>query len=232
LDFIDRKGISNFVFSSSCTVYGNPNLIPVSEKEPTKFSNSPYGNTKRWAEEIIQEFASCKPHLRAVLLRYFNPVGADDSGIIGELPIGIPSNLMPYITQTAIGIRKYLNIYGTNYETKDGTAIRDYIHVSDLARAHVCVIEHTKKMANTCEVFNVGTGQGISVLEMVEVFQEVNKLKLNFRFTDRREGDLGQIWADTSKAQEVLHWKSEYDLETMVQSAWRWQRYVTKNKLV
>jgi len=230
MQFAEDRGIHKIVFSSSCTVYGKPLQIPVSEGELTKLSDSPYGNTKKWAEEILQEYARLKVSMRIVLLRYFNPVGADQSGLMGELPRGIPSNLMPYITQTAAGLRDYLRIYGNDYSTSDGTAIRDYIHVSDLAAAHISALEYAEKMIHGSEIFNIGTGNGYSVLEMIETFQEINRVKLDYRFAPRRDGDLEQIWADPSKALVELNWKAKYTLNDMVSSAWSWQQNLMQEK--
>lgn len=229
LRLIDKKGIRSFVFSSSCTVYGVPNHVPISENEPVKVSLSPYGNTKKWGEEIIVDFHKALGRMNSVLLRYFNPVGAHESGIIGELPHGVPSNLMPFITQTAIGIRDSLKVFGGDYDTPDGTAIRDYIHVVDLANAHVKSLEYlNNQQLGHLDIFNVGTGEGTSVKEIIEVFQETNKLELNWSIAPRRQGDIPYIWADNSRIIKVLDWEPIFSLRDMVRSSWKWQNELTR----
>jgi len=217
--------ISNFIFSSSCTVYGQADELPITENAPVKPAESPYGNTKQIGEEIIRE--SCKAdHLNAISLRYFNPIGAHDSAKIGELPLGVPQNLIPYITQTAAGLREELSVFGDDYPTQDGTAIRDYIHVVDLAKAHIAALERliNNKNKTNYEVFNVGTGTGSSVLEIVKVFEETNNLKLNYKIVNRREGDIIAAYADTTLANQELGWKAEKTLEEALASAWKWQQ--------
>lgn len=224
--------VSNLVFSSSCTVYGNPDLLPVGENAPVKKALSPYGNTKQIAEEIIDD--QCKvSSFRAILLRYFNPIGAHESALIGEQPLGVPNNLMPYITQTAMGIRDHLNVFGSDYHTPDGTAIRDYIHVVDLAKAHVIALERMLKgeMKEQREIFNLGTGTGYSVLDVIRSFERVTGMKIPYRIMDRRPGDVEQVWADPKKANEVLGWKAMRTLDEMTLSAWKWEQVVSrKNK--
>tara|TARA_B110000438_G_scaffold113056_1_gene110895 strand:+ start:417 stop:1433 length:1017 start_codon:yes stop_codon:yes gene_type:complete len=217
--------IQNIVFSSSCTVYGKPDNLPVSEETPLPQSNSPYGNTKKISEEIIQDVVK-ETLVKAINLRYFNPIGAHDSALIGELPTGAPTNLLPFITQTAIGEHNHLKIYGNNYKTPDGTAIRDYIHVVDVAKAHVIAIERmiNKKMKLSLETFNLGTGLGFSVLEVINTFEKISGLKLNYKYVDRREGDIDKIWADSRLSNNILGWKAEYNLEDMVRSAWKWEQ--------
>lgn len=223
-----EKYKSNIVFSSSCTVYGEPQTLPIYEDSEIVSPASPYGNTKKICEEILQDF-SVNSTIKIVSLRYFNPVGAHESGLIGELPLGIPQNLFPFVTQTAIGIRNELTIYGNDYDTPDGTCIRDYIHVVDLAIAHIKAIEYMEYMKENYDVFNIGTGNGISVLEVVKEFERVSNLKLNYKFGDRRNGDIVKIWADNSKAVNVLKWRPELDITAMIESAWNWQKSYSNN---
>lgn len=226
------NGIQNIVFSSSCTVYGQPDELPVSEKAPIKVAESPYGNTKQISEEIIKDTIKASD-LHAIALRYFNPIGAHETAIIGELPIGVPNNLVPFITQTAIGIRKQLSVFGDTYDTPDGTAIRDYIHVVDLAKAHVVAIDRmiNNKMKNDFEVFNLGTGNGYSVLEVIKSFEKVTGLKLNYKIVDRREGDITKVWANPDYSNKELGWKAEKGIDEMNLSAWKWeQAYRESNK--
>jgi len=227
LNAAQRYNVKSFVFSSSCTVYGQPDKLPVNESSPVQQQWSPYGNTKRISEEIIKDFSSCYKDLKTISLRYFNPIGAHPSGKIGELPTGIPNNLLPYITQTAFGIREHLNIYGGNYNTPDGTAIRDYIHVLDLADAHLAALERieNKKNESDYEVFNLGTGKGYSVLEIVNAFHKVTGVDVPHQIIDRRPGDIEQIWADPSKANTVLGWKTARSLEEMLADSWKWENY-------
>lgn len=229
LDAMASIQCNNLVFSSSCTVYGDPDVLPVTEKAPRKESMSPYGNTKRVSEDIIRDQAATTA-LKAIALRYFNPIGAHDTALIGELPLGVPNNLVPYITQTAIGKRPQLSIFGNDYDTPDGTCIRDYIHVMDLAQAHVRAVERTLEDRNKdkYEVFNIGTGNGFSVLEVVEAFQKVNAVALNYAITQRRPGDVPQVWADTGLANQELGWKAQRGLEEMLRSAWKWEQYLAK----
>lgn len=216
----------NLVFSSSCTVYGQPDRLPVTEDSPIKPAESPYGNTKQISEEIIRDAVNAHELLKAVSLRYFNPIGAHPSAEIGELPRGVPQNLIPYITQTAMGIRESLSVFGGDYDTPDGTCIRDYIHVVDLAKAHIKAIERMLggKSAGRYEVFNIGTGAGYSVLDIIKSFERVSGVRLNYRITPRRAGDIEKIWADPSKANKALGWTAEENLDSMMSSAWAWQK--------
>ncbi|MEK9600864.1 MAG: UDP-glucose 4-epimerase GalE [Bacteroidota bacterium] len=227
LGAMDKYGVQNFIFSSSCTVYGIAEDLPVTEDTPIKSAESPYGTTKIIGEEIIQDYAKHK-NIKTILLRYFNPVGAHPSAQIGELPNGIPSNLVPYITQTAAGIREQLVIHGNDYNTSDGTCIRDYIHVVDLAKAHVKAMTFADKMSSSVDVFNVGTGNGSTVLEVVQAFEERCNVPLNYRIGPRRDGDVEQIFADTQKINQVLQWQAEYDLYDMLYHAWMWQKSISK----
>lgn len=224
--------VNNFVFSSSCTVYGSPKKLPVSEKTPLQAATSPYGNTKQISENIISDFSKTND-FNAISLRYFNPVGAHKSALIGELPIGAPNNLVPFITQTAIGKRKELSVFGSDYNTADGTCIRDYIHVVDLAKAHVKAIERLIETKNECqhEFFNIGTGKGYSVLDTIHSFEKVSSQKLNYKLVDRREGDVEQIYADTSLSNKKLNWKAELSLEDMMLSSWNWEKYCNTNNI-
>jgi UDP-glucose 4-epimerase len=223
-----RFGISNLVFSSSCTVYGQPDVLPVTEQTPRKDAESPYGNTKRISEDILRETIAVNPQIKGIALRYFNPVGAHSSALIGELPLGVPQNLVPFITQTAAGLRNELKVFGNDYNTPDGSAVRDYINVVDLAKAHVIAIERLLKAKNKSnyEVFNLGTGTGLSVLEVVTGFERATGVKLNYEIVDRRAGDVEKIWADTSFANEELGWKAEKGLDETLLSAWSWEKRV------
>jgi UDP-glucose 4-epimerase len=223
-----KKGESHFIFSSSCTVYGQADELPITESAPVKSAESPYGNTKQIGEEIIRDTCKVKKELQAIALRYFNPVGAHASGEIGELPLGVPQNLIPYITQTAMGMRDQLSVYGDDYPTKDGTAVRDYIHVVDLAKAHVIALQRLidKKNESNYEVFNIGTGTGSSVLEVIESFEKVTGKKLKYKIVGRREGDVVAAYADTTKANEELGWKAEKTLDEALDSAWKWEQKV------
>ncbi len=224
LSSMSRHGVKHIVFSSSCTVYGQPDTLPVKESTARKDAESPYGNTKKIAEDILEDEVRAGS-LRCIALRYFNPIGAHPTAMIGELPLGVPDNLVPYITQTAIGIREKLMIFGNDYETKDGTPIRDYIHVVDLARAHVVAVKRMMedKQISPWEIFNLGTGNGFSVLEVINSFEKVSDIKLNYAFTDRRQGDIEKVWADTEYANQELGWKAERGLDEMMQSAWDWE---------
>jgi len=224
-----QSGVRNLVFSSSCTVYGQPDELPVTENAPIKQAWSPYGHTKQISEEIIQNVVKNEGN-NGTLLRYFNPIGAHESALIGELPIGVPDNLIPYITQTAIGLRKQLMVYGSDYPTPDGTAVRDYIHVMDLAKAHVKALNRMIKneMAEPVEIFNLGTGRGYSVLEIIRSFEKVAGQPLNYSFAERRPGDIERVWADNTLAREVLKWKATLDLDNMIATAWKWQQAITK----
>lgn len=219
------RGIDNFIFSSSCTVYGQADELPITENAPTKPAESPYGNTKQIGEEIIKE--SCGAYgLNAIALRYFNPIGAHESCKIGELPLGVPQNLIPFVTQTAAGIREQLSVFGDDYPTKDGTAIRDYIHVVDLAKAHIAALQRLLKKNNkeNFEFFNVGTGTGSSVLEVIKAFEKVSGESLNYKIVGRRAGDITAAYADTTFANKELNWKTERSLEDALQAAWKWQQ--------
>ena len=223
--------IENFIFSSSCTVYGEPDKLPIDESAPIKKATSPYGNTKQISEEILND--SCKvSNLKSIALRYFNPIGAHDSSKIGELPLGIPQNLVPFITQTAAGLRDQLSVFGDDYPTKDGSCIRDYIHVVDLAKAHVVALERLLKNRNSnqFETFNIGTGKGSSVLEVVNAFEKITQQKLNYKIVDRRVGDVISVYADTKKANEVLGWKAENSMEDSLLSSWNWEKKVRNIK--
>jgi len=223
--------IENFIFSSSCTVYGEPDKLPINESAPIKKATSPYGNTKQISEEILND--SCKvSNLKSIALRYFNPIGAHDSSKIGELPLGIPQNLVPFITQTAAGLRDQLSVFGDDYPTKDGSCIRDYIHVVDLAKAHVVALERLLKNRNSnqFETFNIGTGKGSSVLEVVNAFEKITHQKLNYKIVDRRVGDVISVYADTKKANEVLGWKAENSMEDSLLSSWNWEKKVRNIK--
>ncbi|MEM7380605.1 MAG: UDP-glucose 4-epimerase GalE [Bacteroidota bacterium] len=219
---------ANFIFSSSCTVYGQADELPITESAPVKQAESPYGNTKQIGEEIIADTCKVNNNLNAISLRYFNPIGAHPSAQIGELPIGVPQNLVPFITQTATGIREKLSVFGDDYPTPDGTCIRDYIHVVDLANAHVVALERLidGKHTENYEVYNVGTGTGSSVLEVIASFERVSNKKLNYEIVGRRAGDVIQAYADTTKANEVLGWKAESSLDEAMKSAWEWEQKI------
>jgi UDP-glucose 4-epimerase len=219
---------ASFIFSSSCTVYGQADELPITENAPVKRAESPYGNTKQIGEEIIQDTCKVVPTLGAIALRYFNPIGAHDSIEIGELPIGVPQNLVPFITQTAIGLREQLSVFGNDYPTPDGTCIRDYIHVVDLAKAHVVALNRLlqNKNKSNYETFNLGTGKGSSVLEVVDAFERVSGKKLNYKIVGRREGDIISAYADTNKANNELGWKTELSLDDAMRSAWKWEQKV------
>ena len=226
LQQMKQRGISNLIFSSSCTVYGQPDHLPVTESTPVKPAESPYGNTKQIAEEIIRDTMMAEDLLQAISLRYFNPVGAHASGLLGELPLGTPANLVPFITQTAAGIRPQLRVFGNDYDTSDGSCVRDYIHVVDLAQAHIAALNRLLHGENNdrYECFNVGTGNGHSVLEVIHAFEQVNDVSLNYEIAPRRSGDIEKIYADTTLANETLGWRAERSLEEMMQSAWKWQQ--------
>ena len=221
---------ASFIFSSSCTVYGQADELPITENAPVKQAESPYGNTKQIGEEIISDTCKVTPSIKAIALRYFNPVGAHESGKIGELPIGVPQNLVPFITQTAIGIREQLSVFGNDYPTPDGTCIRDYIHVVDLAKAHVVALKRLlgNKNKSNFETFNLGTGTGSSVLEVIHSFERVSGEKLNYKIVGRREGDIVSAYAETTKANKELGWKSELNLDDAMRSAWKWEQIVRK----
>ena len=224
----------NMVFSSSCSVYGDTDVLPVREDTPFSKAQSPYGNTKQISEEILRDCCNVSNNFHIQILRYFNPAGAHASALIGEYPLDAPNNLVPVITRTAIGKRQELIVYGNDYDTPDGTCIRDYIHVVDLAKAHVVAVDRllNKKNKSNCEIFNIGTGQGNSVLEAIKAFESVTSVKLNYRFGKRREGDVVKVYADTSKANKELGWKSNHSLEDIMSSAWAWEKALDKKQKV
>lgn len=225
LEAADRHGVKGFVFSSSCTVYGEPDHNPVTEASPIKKATSPYGNTKQISEDIINDHVASGARYNSIILRYFNPVGSHLSALIGELPNGVPQNLVPYLTQTAIGIRKELSVFGDDYPTPDGSCIRDFIDVVDLAKAHVKAVGRLIEGANETpvEVFNLGTGRGVSVIELINTFEQATGVKVPHRIVGRRKGDIVQVWADPSRANKVLGWKAETPLADTMRSAWKWQ---------
>lgn len=224
--------IRHFIFSSSCTVYGNISKLPVNEKNPLQKPESPYGYTKQAGERILEDYCKSEPAFNATILRYFNPVGAHVSGEIGELPLNKPNNLVPVITQTAAGLHKQMFVHGDDYATRDGTCIRDYVHVSDIARAHVLALKHqlNKKDKSNYHVFNLGTGKGVSVMEIIKSFEKNTGIKLNYNIGPRRPGDVEAIYSDSSKARKILGWKPRYDIDEMMKSAWKWQMNLRKNK--
>ena len=226
LECMQEFNIPNFIFSSSATVYGIPNQLPITEDEPAKRPTSPYGNTKKVGEEILEDFSRTQPMFNAISLRYFNPIGAHPSGKLGESPVGIPNNLMPFITQTAYGIREELKVFGNDYNTKDGTNIRDYIHVVDLAEAHVMAIKRllNKTAKDNFEIFNIGTGIGYSVLDVIKSFEKTTNQKLNYSFTDRRQGDVPHLFADSTKANQILNWQAKFNLDDMTSTSWNFQK--------
>lgn len=229
LQELQKKEEASFIFSSSCTVYGQADRMPITEEAPIKEAMSPYGNTKQIGEEIIKDVSKVSG-INSVLLRYFNPVGAHPSANIGELPLGVPLNLVPFITQTAIGIREQLSVFGDDYPTPDGTCIRDYIHVVDLARAHVTALKRliNKQNKTKVETFNLGTGTGNSVLEVINAFERVSGEKLNYRIAGRREGDVIEAYADTTKANNILGWKAQLTLDDALASAWKWEQKIRR----
>ncbi|SDE15688.1 UDP-glucose 4-epimerase [Pricia antarctica] len=225
---LSKKEKSSFIFSSSCTVYGQADKMPITEDAPVKPAESPYGNTKQMGEEIIRDTCLVTPNLNAIALRYFNPMGAHPTAEIGELPIGVPQNLVPFITQTGAGLRKELSVFGDDYPTEDGTCVRDYIHVVDLAKAHVQALKRLLEGQNTknYEVYNLGTGKGSSVLEVIQSFERVSGKKLNYKIVNRRPGDIVSAYADTTKANEVLGWKAQFSLDEAMKSAWDWEQKI------
>jgi len=229
LQEMQTKPEANFIFSSSCTVYGQAEKMPITENAPIQTAMSPYGNTKQIGEEIITDVANVS-NITAILLRYFNPIGAHESVNIGELPKGTPQNLVPFITQTAMGLRKELSVFGDDYPTPDGTCIRDYIHVVDLAKAHVTALKRLIKKENLekVETFNLGTGKGSSVLEVINAFEKVSGQKLNYKIVDKRAGDITEAYADTDKANNILGWKAELSLDEALSSAWKWEQKIRK----
>lgn len=223
-----RHGIHRFIFSSSCSVYGNIDQLPVSESSPLGKAESPYGYTKQIGERILEDYARIHPELRAVALRYFNPVGAHSSGLIGEAPINAPSSLVPVITRTAIGKIKQMSVHGSDYATRDGSCIRDYVHVSDIASAHVKALAYagSDRMTAAYDVINLGTGDGVSVLEAIAAFERVSGVKLNYSVGPRRDGDVGAIYSDTTRSSSVLGWRAEHGLDEMMATAWKWERHL------
>ncbi len=234
LELMPEFGVKGFVFSSSCTVYGEPDENPVTERSQRKDATSPYGNTKRISEDIIRDTVHSGAPIGAIILRYFNPVGAHPSALIGELPNGVPQNLIPYLTQTAIGIRKELSVFGNDYPTRDGSCIRDFINVVDLAKAHVIAVQRLVegKTAEPVEIFNLGTGDGVSVLELINTFEEATGVKVPYRITGRREGDIIQVWADPTRANTVLGWKADTPLTDTMRSAWKWQQHLREKGIM
>lgn len=228
LKSVTQLQTANFIFSSSCTVYGQADDMPILEHAPVKSAQSPYGNTKQIGEEIIIDTCNVMPEFRAISLRYFNPIGAHKSSHIGELPLGVPQNLVPYITQAAAGLRGELSVFGDDYKTSDGTCIRDYIHVVDLAKAHVIALQRLLERHNTTnyEVFNIGTGTGSSVLDVIKSFEKVSGQKLNYKIAPRRAGDVTEAFADTTRSKEVLGWTSELTLDDAMRSAWNWEKKI------
>lgn len=230
LEFMPEFGVKGIVFSSSCTVYGEPDVNPIDETAPIKPATSPYGNTKQISEEIITDYIRSGAPIKSILLRYFNPVGAHPSALIGELPLGVPNNLVPYLTQTAAGLRKELTVFGDDYNTPDGSCIRDFIDVVDLAKAHVAAIHRMldKEDTDAVEVFNLGTGRGVSVLELIDSFERTTGVKVPYKIGPRRAGDIEQIWAIPTKANEVLGWKAEVPIDETMRNAWAWQCHLAE----
>ena len=234
LELMPKHGVKGIIFSSSCTVYGQPTPenLPVTEQSPIQKALSPYGNTKQINEEIIQDYVHSGAHIKSIILRYFNPIGAHPSALIGELPIGVPLNLIPFVTQTAAGIREKLRVFGNDYNTPDGTCIRDYIYVVDLAKAHVKAMSRIldNPEAQPVEIFNIGTGEGVSTLQIIKRFEAVTGVKLNWEFAPRREGDIEKVWGNVDKANTILGWKADANLDDVLLSAWRWQQKLSENK--
>lgn len=233
LELMPEHNIEGIVFSSSCTVYGQPDKLPVTEKAPIKKAESPYGNTKQINEEIIQDTVASGSPIKSIILRYFNPIGAHPTAMLGELPVGVPQNLVPYVTQTAMGIREKLSVFGDDYSTPDGSCIRDYINVVDLAKAHVIAIGRIleSKQKEKVEVFNIGTGKGLSVLELIHAFEKATGVKFNYQIVGRRAGDIEQVWADPEYANNELGWKAESGIEDTLKSAWNWQLKLRENEV-
>lgn len=225
LELMPKHNIGGIIFSSSCTVYGQPDILPVTEAAPTKIAESPYGNTKQVNEEIVRDTIASGSPINAILLRYFNPIGAHPTALLGELPNGVPQNLVPFLTQTAIGIREQLSVFGNDYNTPDGSCIRDYINVVDLAKAHVVAMNRIieKKQEEKVEVFNIGTGIGLSVLELIHAFEAATGVPLNHKIVGRRAGDIEKVWANPERANNILGWKAETTIEDTLKSAWSWQ---------
>lgn len=235
LELMPQFGVKGIIFSSSCTVYGQPSkeYLPVTEDAPIQKALSPYGNTKQINEEIIQDYIHSGANVKSIILRYFNPIGAHPSALIGELPNGVPMNLIPFVTQTAMGIRNELKIFGNDYDTSDGTCIRDYIYVVDLAKAHVKAMARVLDMdTEPIEIFNVGTGRGVTTYEVVEKFEKATGVKVNWTYAPRREGDIEKVWANPDKANNVLGWKAEANLEDVLKTAWDWQVKLRENGIM
>ncbi|WP_033405281.1 MULTISPECIES: UDP-glucose 4-epimerase GalE [Rhodonellum] len=233
LETMEKFEVKNLVFSSSCTVYGQPDVLPVLESTPRKDAESPYGNTKKIGEDILRDYIKSKPGARAIALRYFNPIGAHPSAAIGELPLGVPANLVPFITQTAVGIREKLTLYGNDYDTVDGTCVRDYIHVMDLADAHVKALEYlAQQELDFFDLFNVGTGNGNTVLEVIHAFEKVSGMPLNYQVGPRRPGDVEKTWANTDKINSKLGWKAQYSLEDSLRDSWKWQQKLEESRVL
>ncbi len=232
LSLAEEFGVQGFVFSSSCTVYGQPDILPVTEEAPLKPAESPYGRTKQVGESILEDFAKVSKGLKTISLRYFNPIGAHPSSKIGEKPQGVPNNLLPYLTQTVAGIRECLSVYGDDYSTPDGTAVRDYIDVVDLARAHVAAVDRLllNPEIENLEYYNVGTGKGVSVLGMIKAFENANNLKVNYKVVGRREGDIEAIWAEPTLAQQKLGWTAKISIEETLRNAWEWEKAFNKSE--
>lgn len=226
VDVANCKGGCNVLFSSSATVYGEPDNLPVTEESPRQSATSPYGNTKQICEDILRDSVRAYPGIKGIALRYFNPIGAHPSALIGELPRGVPNNLVPFITQTAIGKRECLSVFGNDYQTPDGTCLRDYIDIVDLAKAHVCAVDRMVegKMKDGYEIFNIGTGRPVSVLELIKSFEKVNGVKLNWKFAPRRAGDVTAVWADPTLAEEELGWKAQRSVDETLAAAWAWEK--------
>ena len=225
LELMPKYNVKGIIFSSSCTVYGQPDQLPATEETPIKKAESPYGNTKQINEEIIQDTVRSGSPIKSIILRYFNPIGSHPSAIIGEMPNGVPQNLIPFLTQTAIGIREKLSVFGDDYNTPDGSCIRDYIYVVDLAKAHVCAMTRIMedKTDEPVEIYNIGTGRGTSVLELINAFEKATGVKLNYQIVGRRAGDIEKVWGNVDKANRVLGWKADTPLEEVLATAWKWQ---------
>ncbi len=235
LELMPKYQVKGIIFSSSCTVYGQPSPenLPVTEEAPIQKALSPYGNTKQINEEIIQDYIHSGANIKSVILRYFNPIGSHPSALIGELPIGVPMNLIPFVTQTAIGVRKQLKIFGNDYNTPDGTCIRDYIYVVDLAKAHVAAMTRVlEKDTDPVEIFNIGTGRGLSTLEVVEGFEKATGVKINWEYAPRREGDIEKVWGNVDKANKVLGWKADTPIADVLASAWKWQKKLREDGIM
>lgn len=234
LELMPQFDVSGIVFSSSCTVYGEPDGNPIDENAPIKPATSPYGNTKQINEEIIQDYVHSGVPIKSIILRYFNPIGSHPTAEIGELPIGVPQNLVPYITQTGMKVRKQLSVFGDDYDTPDGSCIRDFINVVDLAKAHVIAVERMleNKSKEKVEIFNLGTGNGVSVLELINIFEKVSGEKLNYKIVGRREGDIEKIWANPDRANNVLGWKAQESIEDTMASAWKWQQKIREKGIM